>query len=257
MSTMFALLLVLSTLVGCAGETLKNAIPPPPEPAVTYSVELETWEDSFQDEDGTTLAECFYEIPVLKAGGSGGDAACETFNQEFASWRDSGAEIARAAKEDRPFTNAAYSDELHCSVYQTERLISVAGTYYTYTGGAHPNTILLSWNFDLESGAFFDAAALDDEEGFHDAVVRSLKTQAAGRARENGLSVRDFFWEDYEDTLANWSSYAVSFNETGMSVMFSPYELAAYAAGPQVFEIPYEDLAPHLGSRGRALLGLE
>ena len=257
MSTMFALLLVLSTLVGCAGETLKNAIPPPDPPAVTYTVELETFQDSFRDEDGAILAECVYEIPVLKAGESSGDAVCDAFNQEFASWRDNGAETARAAREDRPFTSAAYSDELRCSVYQTERLVSVAGTYYTYTGGAHPNTLLLGWNFDLESGAFFDAATLDDETGFHDAVVRSLKAQAAARARENGLAPRKFFWEDYEDTLDNWSSYAVSFDEAGMSVMFSPYELAAYAAGPQVFRIPYEDLAPCLGSRGRALLGLE
>ena len=88
-------------------------------------------------------------------------------------------------------------------------------------------------------------------------MVRSLKAQAAARARENGLAPRKFFWEDYEDTLDNWSSYAVSFDEAGMSVMFSPYELAAYAAGPQVFRIPYEDLAPCLGSRGRTLLGLE
>lgn len=262
MSTMIALFLVLSTLAGCASETLinvKNAIPPPPAPVVTYTVELETYEDSFQDEDGSDLARCVYEIPVLKADRPEGDAACETFNREFDTWRDNGAGIARAAKEDRPFMNSAavYSDELRCSVYQTGRLISVAGTYVTYTGGAHPNTILLSWNFDLESGAFFDAATLDDEARFHDAVVQALNAQAALRARESGLAPRDFFWEDYQDTLENWSSYAVSFGEAGMSVMFSPYELACYAAGPQVFEIPYEDLAPHLGSQGRALLGLE
>ncbi len=30
-------------------------------------------------------------------------------------------------------TSASYTDELRCSIYRTERLISVAGTYYTYT----------------------------------------------------------------------------------------------------------------------------
>ena len=57
--------------------------------------------------------------------------------------------------------------------------------------------------------------------------------------------------------MAEWSSYAVSFDETGMTVGFSPYELAAYAAGPQVFHLAYETLLPHLGQHGRALLGLE
>ena len=43
MSTMIALLLVLSALVGCAGETLanvKNSPPPDPEPIV-FTVEVE------------------------------------------------------------------------------------------------------------------------------------------------------------------------------------------------------------------------
>ena len=42
-----------------------------------------------------------------------------------------------------------------------------------------------------------------------------------------------------------------------MTVGFSPYELAAYAAGPQTFHLTYEELSPHLGPHGKALLGLE
>ena len=278
MSTMIALFLVFAALVGCAGETgvnVKNA--PPPSAALTFAVETERYEETVRDADGAVLAECSYELPVLRALREDGTvldtagtedqaralAVAETFNARFAQWKTNPKTLAESAKEDRAFRNesgldpVAYTDNLSCAVYQTETLISVSGGYSTYTGGAHPNTLLLGWNFDLESGAFFDAATLDDETGFHDAVVRSLKAQAAARARENGLAPRKFFWEDYEDTLDNWSSYAVSFDEAGMSVMFSPYELAAYAAGPQVFRIPYEDLAPCLGSRGRTLLGLE
>ena len=42
-----------------------------------------------------------------------------------------------------------------------------------------------------------------------------------------------------------------------MTVGFSPYELACYAAGPQVFHLTYEQLLPRLSPHGRALLGLE
>ena len=41
-----------------------------------------------------------------------------------------------------------------------------------------------------------------------------------------------------------------------MTVAFSPYELAAYAAGAQEFTLTYEELAPHLNQRGQQVLGL-
>ena len=84
-----------------------------------------------------------------------------------------------------------------------------------------------------------------------------LLRQAGERAKENGQPAEDFYWEDYASTLENWSSYAVSFDQEGMTVGFSPYELACYAAGPQVFRLTYDQLRPHLGPHGRTLLGLE
>ena len=41
-----------------------------------------------------------------------------------------------------------------------------------------------------------------------------------------------------------------------MTVVFSPYELAPYAAGPQEFFLSYDWLKPHLGPHGLELLGL-
>ena len=49
----------------------------------------------------------------------------------------------------------------------------------------------------------------------------------------------------------------MSFDEEGMEVIFSPYELAPYAAGPQSFRLSYDWLEPHLSAHGRVLLGLE
>ena len=37
----------------------------------------------------------------------------------------------------------------------------------------------------------------------------------------------------------------------------STYELASYANGPQVFELSYDWLEPHLSQQGRLVLGLE
>lgn len=279
MSTMIALLLVLSSLVGCAGETLtnvKNALPEPPPETVTFSVELEKYEETVRDEDGTVLAECSYELPVMRAALEDGSilesaateeqkralAAAEIFNARFTPWKTNPQTLAKSAKEDRAFRNesglepVAYTDDLSCTVYQTGTLISVSGVYYTYTGGAHPNSILMSWNFDLNAGEFFEPEILDEggdlREYVHQALVRQVRETGAAL----DLAPQDFYWEDYEDILAEWTSYAVSFDEEGMTVGFSPYELAAYAAGPQMFRLTYDQLRPHLGQHGKALLGL-
>lgn len=269
MSTMIALFLVLSTLAGCASEALinvKNSIPPPDSPpAAVFRIETDCYDNTFLDGDGTELAVCSYEFPVLKTDSKDSGALAKTtaFNEPFAAWKSNGDALAEAAKTDRALWPAGevpitfpYTDELRCTVYQTERLISVSGVYYTFTGGAHPNTVLLSWNFDLQTGEFFSPALLDEERGFHDAVVQALKEQARQRAENSGQKPADFFWEDYTDTLENWSSYAVNFDSEGMTVGFSPYELACYAAGPQIFKIPYDALTAHLSEENRALLGL-
>lgn len=152
---------------------------------------------------------------------------------------------------------AAFTEEMECRVYQTERLVSVAGTYYSYTGGAHPNTVLVACNFDLEGGDFLTPEQLaEDSEAFSQAVYEEILRQIDLWAEENGMGAEDLFWENYQEIAAGWSSYAVSFDESGMSVAFSPYELAAYAAGSQIFRMDYDFLEPLLSGEGRTVLGL-
>nr|WP_300827822.1 DUF3298 and DUF4163 domain-containing protein [uncultured Oscillibacter sp.] len=280
MSTMIALLLVLSSLVGCAGETLtnvKNALPDLPPETFSFSVELEEYEETVRDEDGAALVECSYALPVMKALAADGSvletaategqaqalAAAETFNARFDPWKGNAQTLAKSAKEDRAFRNESglepmtYTDDLWCAVYQTETLVSVSGTYSTYTGGAHPNHILMSWNFDLEAGEFFEPEILDEGGDLREYVRSALVRQVREADEVLGEKLEDLYWEDYEDILADWLNYAISFDAEGMTVGFSPYELAAYAAGPQTFHLTYEELSPHLGPHGKALLGLE
>lgn len=278
MGTMIALLLVLSALAGCAGNSMMDvkSAPPPEEIPLAYTVELTRCEEKLTGEAGELLAECSYEVPVLRVQRADGTelaeastpqeeralAAAETFNAQFSGWLDDPQNLENlkeSARADRDFQAQAgdgsdffvpYDDELSCTVYQTGHIVSVSGQYVSYTGGAHPNTMLLSWNFDLESGVFFEAEQLDQGSGLREAVQEELIRQAEQRGAES------VFWPDFREILAEWSSYAVTFGEEGMTVAFSPYELACYAAGPQVFHISYEWLAPHLNQQGREFLGL-
>ena len=282
MIKLMALLLTL-ILTACAQTSMldvKQAPPPTVAPApepVHFTVETREWTDSALAEDGTLLAEYRFTLPVLSvcredgtevtaAENAAEQKALETaaaFNEKFDKWAaaEEFPEFVAGAKENLELNREwdaqwmPYSLELDCTVYQTEQLVSVAGTYYSYTGGAHSNTYLLGWNFDLDTGEFFDAKALSDGTALQDYVAEELTVQACSRAAEADMAPMEMFWEEYETVIADWSSYAVSFDESGMTVAFSPYELACYAAGPQEFTISYEKLTPHLNQNGHRVLG--
>lgn len=288
--TKFLALLMVLLLTACAsmsGTDVKSdpppevsAVPVQPAPApVHFAVETSVWEDTASAEDGTLLAEYTFTLPVLSvrredgtvvetAGTETEQKALETaavFNEKFGKWAaaEEFGEIVEGAEEHLALCRewemdwvGPYTLDLDCTVYQTEQMVSVSGVYYSFTGGAHPNTYLLGWNFDLDTGEFFDAKALSDGTALQDHVTEELVRQARCRASEEDMVPEEMFWEDYESIIADWSSYAVSFDEEGMSVAFSPYELAAYAAGAQEFTLSYDGLAPHLNQRGQQVLGL-
>lgn len=288
MTTLIAVFMSL-LLTACSAATMADvkSAPPPgqlleeaaPE-TVRYTVETQMCEDAVQAEDGTPLASYRFSIPVLTAcredGTAIGEAQTEleaqaiavasTFNEKFGRWAaaEEFQTMADGAAEDLAWRRTAgyewsggYTMELDCTVYQTERMVSVSGLYYSYTGGAHPNTYLMGWNFDLETGTFFEPELLGGDSAIQETVGAELVRQARERAAENGLPPEEFFWPDYETIIADWGSYAVSFDESGMRVAFSPYELAAYAAGTQEFQLSYDWLKPYLSGHGRTLLGLE
>lgn len=289
MRTLIALLLTL-LLTGCgaASMTMVTGSPPPaasdPEleesETVRYEVELAQWSDEARAEDGTQLASYTFTLPVLTAVREDGTpitearsepeeqalSAAAAFNEKFGKWAaaEEFPEFVTSAEEDLAMRREwdvqaqwiPYELTLDCTVYQTERIISVAGIYYTYTGGAHPNTWQLGWNFDLEEGTFFELELLADDTELQEAVNGEIIRQAQ-LPLEDGTVPAEGYWEDYEAIIANWTSYTVSFDEEGMVVIFSAYELAPYAAGPQTFRLSYDWLEPHLSAHGRALLGLE
>lgn len=257
------------------------AVTAPEDRPLRYQVETDVWEDEARAEDGTPLAEYSFQLPelqVLREDGTTVEdpgteaeveaaAVAETFNAHFGKWAaaEEFEELAAEASETLDWYReeeidwfGGYVLDLDTSVYQMGQLVSVSGTYYSYTGGAHPNTWRLGWNFDLSSGAFFGPEGLAaDSTAFQEAMLEELLRQANGIAAENGMTPEEFFWEDYADILANWGSYAVTFDEEGMTVAFSPYELACYAAGTQIFTVSYEWLMPYLSDHGLQVLGLE
>lgn len=290
-----ALVLSLALLAGCAGAAPGGSASAPADGSVgamgasnvlssaaeTLSFALESEEHSDQRiaKDGALLASYSYELPVLRvitedgqvldsAATAAEKAALDTasaFNQGFSSWLEdtdfSG--VLDWAEEDYAYYvknrldwQGHYDEEFTYTSWRTDRLISIAGEYYSYTGGAHPNTVFLGWNFDLQTGRFLHPAALGaDSEEFQAAVTEEILRQADDRAEKEGFDEPTaLYWENYRDIAAQWTDYAVTFSDTGMTATFSAYELAPYAAGPQTFTIGWDFLCPWLSEDGKLLL---
>ena len=256
-------------------------LPEPEEPVLSYQADALLLEGTETAEDGTALLTYHVQIPQLEVVREDGTAVsddgnlspaeeealavADAFNQRFYDWtvEEHYTKLAETAGEDLTWFReegfewyGGYRCELDSQVYQTEQMVSVSALYYSYTGGAHPNSSWLSWNFDLTEGTFFGPELLADGTELRAAVAEEILRQAR-TPQEDGWIPAEEYWEDHEALIADWANYAVSFDESGMTVVFSPYELAPYAAGPQEFHFPYDWLEPHLGPHGRTLLGLD
>lgn len=117
--------------------------------------------------------------------------------------------------------------------------ISYAYTLYLDTLGAHPNTFYRTFTFDLSTGSELDIADLF--------VPRSdyLKRLSAISQFELAKSLGEFADVEYiaqgtAPEALNFQSFAIE--SDALVLMFPPYQVAPYAAGPQTVSIPLEQL---------------
>lgn len=277
-----------AALAGCGITTLPTPEDPEPPAAadpeeITYEVTTDPHEDTVHAEDGTLLMTVSFQLPHLQAYADGtlietpatpaqeeAMARVNTFNENFNQWRESGdtaqsMEDAKSLYQSFPdaFSNTSYCEEFTYTAYRTGSLISIAADYYSYLGGAHPNDVYFSWNFDLDSSTFLTIPELaTDPQAFTLAVADMIEVQAgerfASEPEYEGLSISDIYWDNYRETIEKWGSdYAASFDADGLTVIFSAYELASYANGPQEFHIPYAALDSYWSDSGRTVLGLD
>lgn len=281
-------LCLAAALAGCGITTLPTPEDPEPPAAadpeeITYEVTTDPHEETVHAEDGTLLMTVSFQLPHLQAYADGtlietpatpaqeeAMARVNTFNENFNQWRESGdtaqsMEDAKSLYQSFPdaFSNTSYFEEFTYTAYRTGSLISIAADYYSYLGGAHPNDVYFSWNFDLDSSTFLTIPELaTDPQAFTLAVADMIEVQAgerfASEPEYEGLSISDIYWDNYRETIEKWGSdYAASFDADGLTVIFSAYELASYANGPQEFHIPYAALDSYWSDSGRTVLGLD
>ena len=221
------------------------------------------------DKRDRELAEYTYQILTLSAVDVDGLSApeaetvrrnVETFNDRMygllEEFEDQGREmavIARSAYAEGSLS-APYYDTVAASGVITGEVVSIRIDRSGYTGGAHPNSYVSGYLFDLETGQFIPSASqlADDPAAFHTGISALLIEEA-----ENGGNAKDQswgYWDDYQDIIRGESGVTV-FDETGMTVVYAPYELGCYAIGTVELHLDWEELADLLGPGGLEKLG--
>ncbi len=255
--------------------------------ALHFEVATQVYENEYKADDGTVLLAERYELPVLDLrteycelytlaenvtanGGAGIPAqvtAQNAFNTEMnnvlAGLEAEAAQMATEAKElyaendTSVFLGSYWASELSLTqTYMTDgKFLSVAAEHYTYYGGVHPNFVTRAWNFDLTTGEFLTLDALASEEGDlqGNSLQENIYWNILSQIDQKNLSGE--YFDDYDSYLQDFPSLAtLNFTEDGLTVTFDQYVIAPYAAGPQVFEVPYDAFYSALSEHAKEIL---
>lgn len=145
-------------------------------------------------------------------------------------------EAAENFSEEPPWE--AYVDE---KLYmRSDSLISVGITTEIFSGGAHGYKTLTFLNFDPFTGNILSKNDIFKEEflGF----VEQRFRQEQGIPEGENINSTGFWFEDETFSLPE----NIGFTEDKVVLVYNSYEIAPYAAGDIVMEIPLEEVRPFI-----------
>jgi hypothetical protein len=127
---------------------------------------------------------------------------------------------------------------------RNEKVVCVAGSNYFFTGGAHPNGFTSYYVFDSQTGKTFFLENLIKEkekakmiELLEKEVRKVLELKPNASLEEEGL-----FVDETTKKIPLPLNFALSEDKKGISFIYNPYEIAAYAFGPIAFTVPFGEL---------------
>lgn len=163
------------------------------------------------------------------------------------------ADIRRLGKDMGNYIEIGYMVE-----YADEDLISINFGESTFEGGAHPNHGNFVLNYDLKTGRELKLADLFKPGSKYLSTIsayaiRDLQSRKDPESGEN-MGIAQDIWEDgAKPTADNYQVWNVT--KKGLMITFPPYQVAAYAYGPQTVIVPYaalKDIARADGALAKA-----
>jgi hypothetical protein len=116
------------------------------------------------------------------------------------------------------------------STYVGADVVSVALSFSEYTGGAHPNTVIIGVNVDPKTGV---ELTLDDALGMIGKTLPEVSSESLVQLKAK-IGDELIFPEGAEPKPENYSTFLVSADK--VTFIFNSYQVAPYASGQQSVE---------------------
>ena len=126
--------------------------------------------------------------------------------------------------------------------HRNEQLVSLEATSYLFTGGAHGYGGTSYLNFDIATGALIENTNLFVNYSEFEAFAETKFKEAFDIPESDTINASGFWFENDNFYLPE----TIGFNENNLIIVYNSYEIAPYAAGPIVLEIPLTEVASFL-----------
>ena len=117
--------------------------------------------------------------------------------------------------------------------YKQKNIVSIACTYYRDTLGAHGNSEIKTFNFDLNTGKQLALKDLFDEnENYLSVINGEIQKQIK-------LNPTEYFSEKDQGFVSIRSDQPFGIEDGNVIIYFAPYEIAPYSTGAPQFKLPF------------------
>jgi hypothetical protein len=217
--------------------SVPSSIPPTATSAPMISQQVTLISQSAEESNQTPPFTIEVQMPQL-AGSD--DVRVTAFNQRLNELVTKEVEMWRKSFLENTFptvTNGSFLEVVPTLISQVGDLWSFKFEFHFYSdGAAHPGTYSITLNYDLAQGR-----ELALEELF---LPNSSYLETIADYCKAELSKQPFFEGPFADganpTPENYRNWNITSN--GLMVTFDEYQVAPYAAGPQVVEIPIDQV---------------
>jgi uncharacterized protein YecT (DUF1311 family) len=130
------------------------------------------------------------------------------------------------------------------------RMFAVVFTESTFEGGAHPNTNFRTMNFLMPDGWQVYLPEIFTQTGLKKISERAIADLDRQLAGPDSMSDKDWIARGAGPDWDNFSDFVLMPDR--LDIQYAPYNVAAYAAGPQETKLPLAPLKPFLRANWRA-----
>lgn len=159
---------------------------------------------------------------------------------DLLSWARQTVDTFLGSFSEEPEHNIPYELETSYTLTRpSPSVLSVVWKTASYTGGAHGNLEISSTTYDLKTGKLIDLYDV-----FKNLDI-ALDIMSRFCSRSIGHALGDMYNDDMLRTgtapeAENYACFALT--PSGIRIYFQPYQVAPWAAGPQVADIPLDEL---------------